>query len=770
MHGGREETLTVIEQFKYINNLGRFETFTGRPETALQPFTLVYSENGRGKTTLCALLRSLSTSDPGPLHARKRVSAKAGPHAVVTVSGLDRAFDGAAWGGPGPTVLVFDDHFTAANVCSGLEVAAGHRQSLHELVVGEEGVRLQRRVEALTQEIADHQRVLREKAGEIPPETRGAYALDDFCALTEIPNIDEELREARLSTSVLRDQERVRSTGEFTPIALPTLPAQEVRDVLSTVLTDLDAEALAAVSAHFEHLGERGERWVADGVRLANGETCPYCGQGTGGVDLVVYYRRYFSEAYTAHKRKITEARTLVEESFGGDRLAQFQRRVEQVRERALFWSHYVEGIPAFDADLEQQATAWSDARDELLRALDAKARAPLDGVVLSAIAEAAVLRYEKVARAMLALSTALLGKNHDIVSAKEHAAHGNLATAEAQQLLLEATKRRYEADVAERCEAYREALLAKETAESEKEAARAALDGHRTTTFGKYQATINKYLDRFNADFRLEALSPSDSRGIPSSTYAIGVNEGRVPLAPRKVEPSFGTALSAGDRNTLALALFFAMLSERGTLGDVVVVIDDPASSLDAGRRSATAQEIRKLQGKARQVIVLSHARSFLCQLWERADRSATATLQIRDLARDSSTLEPWDADAAAVTEYDRLYGLISEYADGGQGDPQQVATSLRMVLEGYCRVAFIEHFPAGSLLGELTNRARAAEECGTPILPRERFEELDDLREYANQFHHNTSKTWQENLASVNERALKGYAGRVVRFVKGQ
>jgi len=265
----------VIEQFKYINNLGRFETFTGRIETALQPFTLVYSENGRGKTTLCALLRSLSTSDPEPLHARKRVSAKAGPHAVVTVSGLDRAFDGTAWGGPGPTVLVFDDHFTAANVCSGLEVAAGHRQSLHELVVGEEGVRLQRRVEALTQEIADHQRVIREKAREIPPETRGAYALDDFCALTEIPNIHEELREARLSTSVLRDQEKVRSTGEFTPIALPTLPAQEVRDVLSTVLPDLDAEALAAVSAHFEHLGERGERWVADGVRLASGEACP---------------------------------------------------------------------------------------------------------------------------------------------------------------------------------------------------------------------------------------------------------------------------------------------------------------------------------------------------------------------------------------------------------------------------------------------------------------------------------------------------------------
>jgi len=44
----------------------------------------------------------------------------------------------------------------------------------------------------------------------------------------------------------------------------------------------------------------------------------------------------------------------------------------------------------------------------------------------------------------------------------------------------------------------------------------------------------------------------------------------------------------------------------------------------------------------------------------------------------------------------------------------------------------------------------------------------ELDNLREYANQFHHNTSKNWQENLSCVNERQLKGYAGRVVSFTR--
>ena len=211
-------------------------------------------------------------------------------------------------------------------------------------------------------------------------------------------------------------------------------------------------------------------------------------------------------------------------------------------------------------------------------------------------------------------------------------------------------------------------------------------------------------------------------------------------------------------------------MLSERDSLTDVIVVIDDPAASLDDGRCFATVQEVRKLLGKAEQVVVLSHARAFLCQLWDRADKNTTATLEIRDIAADSSTLEPWDADAAAVTEYDRLYRTVSEYAESAQGESQQVATSLRMVLEGYCRVAFVEHFPPGCLLGEFINVARQAERNGNSLLPAERLDELDDVREYANQFHHNTSKTWQANLTNVNETALRGYAGRVIKFVRGQ
>ena len=85
----------MIEAFKYIQNIGRFEQVDGNDETRLAPLTLVYSENGRGKTTLCAILRSLATGSPDPILERRRLSASSEPRAVVEVGGSTVSFDGS---------------------------------------------------------------------------------------------------------------------------------------------------------------------------------------------------------------------------------------------------------------------------------------------------------------------------------------------------------------------------------------------------------------------------------------------------------------------------------------------------------------------------------------------------------------------------------------------------------------------------------------------------------------------------------------------------
>jgi hypothetical protein len=109
-------------------------------------------------------------------------------------------------------------------------------------------------------------------------------------------------------------------------------------------------------------------------------------------------------------------------------------------------------------------------------------------------------------------------------------------------------------------------------------------------------------------------------------------------------------------------LAFFFASLDQDGRLAEKVVVIDDPMTSLDEHRRLTTVQEMRRLYGRVRQMIVLSHSKAFLCAVWDGADRTARCALQIVR-SGGGSTLAPWDVRQDTLTPHDRRHELVREY-----------------------------------------------------------------------------------------------------------
>ena len=229
--------------------------------------------------------------------------------------------------------------------------------------------------------------------------------------------------------------------------------------------------------------------------------------------------------------------------------------------------------------------------------------------------------------------------------------------------------------------------------------------------------------------------------------------------------EPSFRNTLSAGDRNTLALAFFFASLDQEPGLADKIVVIDDPVSSLDDHRSLTTIQEIRRLAARAQQVIVLSHNKPFLCRIWEGADSTLRAALQV---ARDptGSTISLWDIDQDSVTEHDRRHALLREYLSGSSSNNREVAQAIRPVLEAFLRVASPEHFRPGVLLGPFLNVCK--QRVGTPrqILDLSAIQELGDLVEYANKFHHSTNTAWETE--PINDGELQGFVRRAFDFTK--
>lgn len=193
--------------------------------------------------------------------------------------------------------------------------------------------------------------------------------------------------------------------------------------------------------------------------------------------------------------------------------------------------------------------------------------------------------------------------------------------------------------------------------------------------------------------------------------------------------------------------------------------MIDDPVSSLDDHRCLTTIQEIRRLAARAGQVIVLSHNKPFLCRVWEGSDAKARAALHV---TRDGtgSSIGPWDVDQDCVTEHDRRHAMLREYLESGTPSSGEVAKAIRPVVEAFLRVSSPGTFGPGTLLGPFLNLSR--QRLGTPqeILSRSAIDELADLVEYANKFHHDTNEAWQTER--INDGELQGFVRRALNFTR--
>lgn len=759
-----------LQRFKLVRNVGRFSSFAAGTTDELKhkKLTLVYGENGLGKTTLTAILRSLASGNPMPIQERRRLGAMHAPHIVIEIeNAADAVFMNGAWSSTFPGVLVFDDTFVNENVHSGLSVLALQRQNLHDFIIGRDGVQLVQDLDGLTENIAVLQTDLRTRGERIGATLRGSLSIDDFCALPPIPGIDEVLAEAKRTLEAQEQANAVQTTAEFETFGLPLPGLPAVEGVLRGELRDLDATAIQSVQRHFTTQGATSERWISEGMSsLGTGKQCPFCAQDVEGSTLVNHFRAYFAQAYRDHKAAIAAQRARIVTGFHGDALAAFQRRLVTATERQRFWGRFVT-VPVIELDADSIARVWSSARDALTAVLDRKAASPLEIHELTTAEREAVDAYEVVAAAVTASSRTLDAVNPDIHRVKTNTARGNLAAAKADVSRLQATQERHSLLTSQVCAEYLAANAAKESAETEKGRVRDALDHYRERVIPTYEAAINERLRRFNADFRIVEVQATDPRGVPSSTYCLQINDTRVQVGGAETpgNPAFRNTLSSGDRNTLALAFFFARLDSEPNLAGTVVAIDDPITSLDDARSVVTAQELRALLPRTQQVIVLSHSKSLLCSIWEHTDQEQCTPLQLR--RTPDSTIQPWDVNNAAITEYDRRHRLLRDYVAGRvtPADVRRVAEGLRPVIEGYLRVSCPEHCPPGTLLGPFINAAR---NDTLRVVPDAALDELANIKEYANRFHHDTNPDWDREVENINETQLRGFTDRVLAFVR--
>ncbi|NYT60534.1 AAA family ATPase [Alcaligenaceae bacterium] len=740
----------TLDRIQLLRNVGQFDSVSEGAQLPLNRLALIYAENGRGKTTLASILRSAGTGEAQLVTERHRLGSQHPPQLVLAPRvGPPLVFQNGAWSTTLPGVAVFDDHFVAQNVCAGVDIGPSHRQNLHELILGSQGIALNAALQAHVARIEEHNRTLRTLSDEIPAEALGVNTVDAFCALAEDANIDNGIQEAERNLAAAQSADAVRQAETFIAFSLPSFDIQAISTLLACTLPDLEASAAVAVQAHLAKLGREGATWVGDGMQSVasasaglDHEICPFCAQNLAGSPLLRHYQAYFSAAYDGLKRDVAQQILALNDIHGNLAALTFERSVREVEQRRTFWGTFLQ-VPEFTVDTAVLTRAWIEARDGVAEALAAKRAAPLEGSFLPEAVLASIAAYETAKMNIAACSNALLACNAQIAIVKKRAATANVTALVTDLARLRSIRARHSAAVAPHCDAYLAEKGAKTQTERLRAQARDALNNYRQNIFPAYQGVINDYLGRFNAGFRLDQVDSVNTRGGSACSYSVLINNAAVPHTA-DAGPSFRNTLSAGDRNALALAFFFTSLEQDQQLAQKIVVIDDPMTSLDEHRSLTTVQEMRRLLPRVAQVIVLSHSKPFLCSLWEGASGSDRSAIKLVRAAA-GSTFASWDVRQDCITEHDRRHELVTAYMQAANpAVERQVAAALRHILEAFMRVAYPTTFQPGALLGPFLGVCEQRMNTSEQILRQADIAELRALLDYANLFHHDSNPAW--------------------------
>jgi wobble nucleotide-excising tRNase len=356
---------------------------------------------------------------------------------------------------------------------------------------------------------------------------------------------------------------------------------------------------------------------------------------------------------------------------------------------------------------------------------------------------------------------------NERIDALKKSAAAADEKEVEAKLRTLRNSQIRHQPEVAILCQTLTAHRAERRRLTQEKDRARQDLEGQAGQVLTEYEASINRYLEKFGASFKMTGAKPHFPGGKASSVYQIEINGQPVDLGDSRTKAGtvcFRTALSTGDRSTLALAFFLARLDRDPNLGTKAIVFDDPLSSLDCFRSACTQQELSRLAMKAEQLIVMSHDAAFLKSLYDEDPSAKTLHIVRRS---SSHELEPWDIEDHCRSQAHRDYFMLKSFLLEGvpKGmDLASVARRIRPYVEDYLRHKYPGAFTGNVMLGHCIQTIRAAAASDVLAHLRPKVSDLEDINDFGKRFMHA-----DESRAQVTEQELQNYAKRAIAFVQG-
>jgi len=758
----------TLSKFVSIKNIGRFQNYNAAGDVMLKRFTLVFAENGRGKSTLCAILRSAQSNGPDYVIGRRTLGTTDAPQVhLLTASGAV-TFKAGAWSQPMPHLAIFDSTFVAENVFSGDAVDLDHKRNLYRVIIGNAGVTMAQKLNDLDAQIRIATSAIRIKRATIDGRVPSGLSFDVFVNLIADPAIEAKIAEKERELEAVQQSGQIRARAGLSEITFPEVPTS-LAELLLRTITGLSATVEQRIATHTakHQMRENGEAWLQEGLGYIQEHSCPFCDQSLEGVSLMPSLSAFFSDAYEQLKVEIAQMREKIATSFSDRAIGESDRVIEGNPSVVEFWGRYCTIAEPALSSPQGFGRSLREFRDATLALLDKKAATPLEPVHIDQRFNNAMNVIEALRASGMRYNAAVANAQGVIADKKKSLEGANVDKVRKELLHLRATKARHTAEATKICNEYSEAVMQKNELEAEKEAVREKLDEHTKAVINIYEQTINKLLRDFQAGFRITGTKHAYPGGVPSSSFQILINDVTVNLGDAKTalkEPSFRNTLSAGDKSTLALAFFLAELEHDPNKANRIVIFDDPFNSQDSFRREHTVQQIRKCGEACSQVIVLSHDRTFLRRLHDHLNQRSLEVkcLQLARTGERLTRILPWNIEEATQTQYQAGITALSNFYNTAGGIPVEISAKMRSVLETYCRMLYPSLFDNDDMLGTICGKIRDA---GPNHELAPFYDELDTINEYSRDHHHGDRPGVPASY--IDETELQGYVEKTLTIV---